>query len=78
MDASGKLDFEEFLRLMIYEKKIFLKQYFDDADATGKGWLTKDEVVKALADAGYKITNAREEGEDGKIDFKEFLMNLSV
>ena len=54
-DGSGKLDFEEFLRLMIFEKKMFFK-YFDGADAAGKGWLTEDEVVKAYAAAGHDAT----------------------
>ena len=69
-DRSGKLDFEEFLRLMIYEKKMFFKN-FNMADADGKGWLTEDEVKQGYADAAYDtsgnsfdlIRSAQEEGE---------------
>merc|ERR1712048_978672 len=55
-DGSGKLSFDEFLRLMIFEKKIFLKNAFKSADAGGKGYLTDAEVLAGLEAAGYDLS----------------------
>ena len=83
-DGSGKLSFDEFLRLMIFEKKIFLKNAFKSADAGGKGYLTDAEVLNALGAAGYDansdaaramVLGARG-GADGRINYNEFVMNL--
>jgi Ca2+-binding EF-hand superfamily protein len=85
-DGSGKLSFNEFLRLMIYEKKVFLNNAFAAADAANKGWLTEAEVLNALQAAGFEVTgtahdivnkSARHDGaDDGKIFYTEFINNL--
>ena len=82
-DGNGRLSFDEFLRLMIFEKKIHLKNAFKAADADANGVLSETEVLNALAAAGYEVTagakqfvaNARG-GADGKISYNEFVMNL--
>jgi len=83
-DGSGKLSFDEFLRLMIFEKKIFLKNAFKSADAGGKGYLTDVEVLNALGAAGFDVSSdaaramvlGARGGADGRINYNEFVMNL--
>ena len=82
-DGSGQLSFDEFLRLMIFEKKIFLKNAFKASDVGGKGFLTQVEVLNGLAAAGYEVDdNIRAavasaiSGADGKINFNEFVMSF--
>ena len=82
-DGSGTLDFIEFLRLMIFEKKIFLKNAFKAADVGGKGFLTEQEVLSGLAAAGYEVSDSAQAlvggargGADGRISYNEFVMNL--
>merc|ERR1712176_1146917 len=83
-DGSGKLSFDEFLRLMIFEKKIFLKNAFKSADKDGKGYLTDVEVLNALGAAGFDVSSdaaramvlGARGGADGRINYNEFVMNL--
>jgi len=82
-DGSGQLSFDEFLRLMIFEKKIFLKNAFKASDVGGKGFLTQVEVLNGLAAAGYEVDDniraavARAiSGADGKVNFNEFVMSF--
>jgi len=82
-DRNGTLSFEEFLRLMVAEKKLFLMKAFNAADIGGKGFLREQEVMTALASAGYDINFSARKivadaigGEDGKINYNEFIKNL--
>jgi len=83
-DGSGKLSFDEFLRLMIFEKKIFLKNAFKAHDVGGKGYLTDAEVLATLEAAGYDVSSdaaralvaGARGGADGRINYTEFVMNL--
>ena len=53
-DGNGMLESDEFLRLMINEKKVFLKDAFLLADVGGKGFLTEGEVFNCLTSAGFE------------------------
>jgi len=83
-DGSGLLNFNEFLRLMIFEKRIFLKNAFSAADRDASGFLTDVEVLQCLGAAGYDVSGAAASalvanargGADGRINFQEFVMNL--
>ena len=81
-DGTGKLNFEEFLRLMIFEKRIFLKNAFTAADKDGNGYLTQAELLAGLEAAGYDVEGSRNYvamargGADGRINYNEFVMNL--
>ena len=82
-DTNGKLDFDEFIILMTFEKNEFLKGLFTK-NAGSKGWLNNDEAIKVLKEAGYEVTGAdivtkfaKHDGPaDGRISYQEFFNNL--
>ena len=79
LDHNLTFDFPEFINLMKGEKIAFAEMLFKEADASGQGKLTKDEVQEALKKAGftYKGTWASfldkfDKDKDNFIDYDEF------
>lgn len=87
----GKLNFDEFLCLMIYEKKITLENVFSDTAVSaqvnefGEKWLTGDQVETVLKKVGFTVSVdgsdllnkfAHQIQNDGKFYFKEFMLNV--
>ena len=79
---DGFLDVEEFLRLMIAEKKVILIHAFKSVDALGRGWVTEAEGQLALAESGFDgiddlATKAKQcVDSEGKLHYYQFIMNL--
>ena len=83
VDKNGKIDYTEFLAATIqkanYLKKEKLFEAFCAFDKDNSGYITKDEILKALKlDKAQekeieKYIQAVDKNGDGKIDYKEFL-----
>ena len=83
VDKNGKIDYTEFLAATVQEsnylKKEKLFEAFSMFDKDNSGFITKDEIVKALKaeksqekEIDTYIKDVDKNG-DGKIDYKEFL-----
>ena len=83
VDKNGKIDYTEFLAATIqkanYLKKEKLFEAFCAFDKDNSGYITKDEILKALKldktqeKEIEKYIQAVDKNGDGKIDYKEFL-----
>ena len=83
VDKNGKIDYTEFLAATIqkanYLKKEKLYEAFCAFDKDNSGYITKDEILKALKldktqeKEIEKYIQAVDKNGDGKIDYKEFL-----
>ena len=88
VDKNGKIDYTEFLAATIqkanYLKKEKLLEAFCKFDIDNSGFITKDELLKALkAEKSQEkeveqLIKAVDKNGDGKIDYKEFLQLMGA
>ena len=88
VDKNGKIDYTEFLAATIqkanYLKKEKLFETFSKFDIDNSGFITKDELLKALkAEKSQEkevenLIKAVDKNGDGKIDYKEFLQLMGA
>uniref|UniRef100_A0A7S3B819 EF-hand domain-containing protein n=1 Tax=Prasinoderma singulare TaxID=676789 RepID=A0A7S3B819_9VIRI len=88
IDGNGVVDYNEWLASTMAVRKLTneaaIRSAFEKFDANGDGRISRDEIAKALANAGEQTDDAelaqilREADTDnsGDIDFNEFLTHM--
>lgn len=87
-DASGAIDYSEFLMATMNEQQLMskekLKQAFKMFDKDSSGTISKDEIKDALGnldeEMAEKLISEVDQDDDGEISFEEFekMMNMVV
>ena len=82
-NENGKLEFKEFLRLVIYEKNLFLNDANNKTDVNQKGWLTEAQVLLNISKAGHKVDGSvtnlvNKFARDGKINYNDHDFKITI
>ena len=90
MDGNGELDYEEFIAATLSTAKMEnddnLARAFAYFDKDNSGYISREEVVKVIADFGLdgefgdvnEFMEAADTNKDGKIDYDEFLVLMTA
>ena len=90
MDGNGELDYEEFIAATLSTAKMEnddnLARAFAYFDKDNSGYISREEVVKVIADFGLEFMEgdvnefmeAADTNKDGKIDYDEFLAVMTA